>query len=87
MYKIAFSMKAAKTFLKLHLDVRDQLSAKLELLAKNPYSKNKNVSSLKGMKNAYRLRLNDWRIIYEISKETVTIVIIKIGQRKEVYRS
>ena len=38
--------------------------------------------SLKGL---MKLRVGDYRIIYSIEKETVTIYIIKIGHRKEVY--
>ncbi len=38
--------------------------------------------SLKGCR---RLRFGDWRIIYKIEKEFQTILIVKIGHRREVH--
>jgi mRNA interferase RelE/StbE len=38
--------------------------------------------SLKGLR---RLRVEDYRIIYQIEIETKTVLIVKIGHRKEVY--
>jgi mRNA-degrading endonuclease RelE of RelBE toxin-antitoxin system len=38
------------------------------------------------MQGCYRLRIGDWRIIYEIANQTLKIYVIMIGQRKDVYR-
>ncbi|MBF0208598.1 MAG: type II toxin-antitoxin system RelE/ParE family toxin [Oligoflexia bacterium] len=38
--------------------------------------------SLKGCR---RLRVGDWRVVYQIEPESNTILIVKIGHRKEVY--
>ncbi len=38
--------------------------------------------SLKGLR---RLRVEDYRIIYQIEINTKTVLIVKIGHRKEVY--
>ena len=32
------------------------------------------------------MRIGDWRVIYDIQKEKVLILVIKIGVRGEVYR-
>ena len=34
----------------------------------------------------YKLRIGDWRAIYEISKKAKTIYIHKIGHRKDIYK-
>jgi mRNA interferase RelE/StbE len=34
----------------------------------------------------YKLRIGDWRAIYEISKKTKTIYVHKIGHRKDIYK-
>ena len=39
--------------------------------------------SLKGL---MKRRVGDYRIIYSIEKKTITIFVIKIGHRKEVYK-
>lgn len=40
----------------------------------------------RNMKGLMKLRVGDYRIIYSISKEIVTVYVIKIGHRKDVYR-
>jgi len=38
------------------------------------------------LKGLFKLRIGDYRIIYSISKKIVTVHVIKIGHRKEVYK-
>ena len=86
MYKIEFSIEAAKRYLKMPIKIRQQVDIKLQVITKSPYAKNNNIKPLKGMNGCYRLRLGNWRIIYEVINEKLIIHIIKIGQRKEVYK-
>lgn len=39
----------------------------------------------KNLKGYFKLRVGDYRIIYSISKKSVTVHVIKIGHRKEFY--
>jgi mRNA interferase RelE/StbE len=41
---------------------------------------------LKGMKNAYRVRVGEYRIIYEIYGRQLVVLVIEIGHRREIYR-
>ncbi|MEK6543148.1 MAG: type II toxin-antitoxin system RelE/ParE family toxin [Elusimicrobiota bacterium] len=34
----------------------------------------------------YRIRQGDWRIVYGIDDESRTVMVVKIGHRREVYR-
>jgi len=43
------------------------------------------VKKLKGSED-YRLRVGNWRVIYAINQGTVTITVIKIGARGDVYK-
>lgn len=85
MYDIEFSIKAAKSYLKLQKKLRDRIDNKLKRVAQDPYAKHNNVKSLQGIKGCYRLRVGDWRVVYEVIKSQIKIYVIKIGQRKEVY--
>ncbi|MCK4870085.1 MAG: type II toxin-antitoxin system RelE/ParE family toxin [Gammaproteobacteria bacterium] len=86
MYKIELATKAAKTYQKLPEQLRVKINTKLMTLAKNPYAKNNNVKPLVGMPACYRLRIGDWRIIYEVMDDKLKIFVIKIAQRKEIYK-
>ncbi len=41
---------------------------------------------LTGSNNAYRIRIGNYRVIYNIADKIVTVTIIKIGHRKQIYR-
>ena len=58
---------------------------KIEHLAKDPYAPNPNVRELKDRPGS-RLRVGDWRIIYEIREDELIILVLKIAPRGEVYR-
>ncbi|MBI2731009.1 MAG: type II toxin-antitoxin system RelE/ParE family toxin [Sphingobacteriales bacterium] len=52
-------------------------------LTSNPFPPG--YKKLKGFKNLYRIRSGDYRIIYTIYHNILTIEILKIGNRKDVY--
>ncbi len=37
------------------------------------------------LKGLYKLRVGDWRVIYEIKHNELVVLIVKIGHRREVY--
>jgi len=41
---------------------------------------------LTGSECAYRIRLGDYRVIYEVYDEKVIVEVVKVGHRREVYR-
>lgn len=45
------------------------------------------IVKLKGSNNFYRLRAGDYRIIYTIEKDRLLILILKIGDRKDVFKT
>lgn len=40
---------------------------------------------MKGLDSLYRVRIQDYRVIYLIENEIIKVTIIKVGHRKEVY--
>lgn len=58
---------------------------KLEAIAANPYAEHPNAKKLQG-REGYRLRVGDWRVIYEIQNDQLVILVLRIAQRAEVYR-
>lgn len=53
-------------------------------LAVDPYAFGKPL--VKQWKNHHRLRVGDYRVIYRIQEEIVTVLVIEVDHRKEVYK-
>jgi mRNA interferase RelE/StbE len=84
-YKILFKKEAAKSLTKLPRNVAQTIREKLENIAANPYADHPNVKKLQG-REGYRLRVGDWRVIYEIQNAQLVILVLKVAPRGEVYR-
>ena len=41
---------------------------------------------LAGFKDTYRIRVGDYRVVYEIHDLVLRVLLLKIGHRREVYR-
>ena len=85
MYKITFKKEASKSLYKLPRNVAKTIREKLEAIAANPYAEHPNAKKLQG-RDVYRLRVGDWRVIYEIQNEQLVILILRVAPRGEVYR-
>lgn len=64
-------------------DVRRIVEA-VEQLAENPFPHG--CTKLSGSDHAYRIRIGDYRVVYEISKGILLVTIIRIAHRRDVYR-
>ena len=40
---------------------------------------------MKGAESLFRLRIQDYRVIYYLEKQKIHVTVIKIGHRKDVY--
>ena len=83
----AFTVRIERTprkFLKtLQISEKKRIDAALTLLADNPIPpKAKKLSGRDG----YRIRVGDYRIIYEIQKNVLVVLIIEIGHHRDIYR-
>ena len=83
-YTIKFSAHAARAFRKLPRAVQMRMHSAIEPLKENP--RTPGAEKLKGSDNAYRIRVGDYRILYEIVDEELVVYIIETGHRREVYR-
>jgi mRNA interferase RelE/StbE len=41
---------------------------------------------MEGEENLYRIRVGDYRIIYRIEEDVLLVLVVAIGDRKDVYR-
>jgi mRNA interferase RelE/StbE len=78
------SREAAKALDKMPRNVREMVMGKIEAVASNPYAAHNNVTRLQG-RPEFRLRVQDWRVIYRLLDDRVVMLVIKIGGRGQVY--
>ena len=83
-FRIEFTKSAAKALMAIPRKDQKRIARKIERLAQNPPAPAK--TKMKGNNPFHRVRVGDYRIIYEIQNEILLILILKIGHRKEVYR-
>jgi mRNA interferase RelE/StbE len=84
LYRIVTTRRAAKDLVALTKAVVRRIDAKILSLAHAP--RPAEAVKLKGADALYRVRVGDYRIIYEVHDDVVVIVIVRVGHRREVYR-
>ncbi len=62
-----------------------QIAAKIDTLANHP--RPPGAKLIDKDDNLWRIRSGDYRVIYSIQDKKVTVLVVRIGNRKEVYRS
>lgn len=83
-YKIEWKQSAKKELKKLDRQIIPRILQAVENLRDNPYSSGSR--KLIGSNFNYRLRVGDYRIVYSIQSSILTIEIIKVGHRRDIYR-
>jgi len=83
MYKVVLEKRAEKEFLSLDKEAQKIVAKKLLELQKGNFFNDK---ALKGKyKGKFRKRAGDYRIIYVKEESIITIVVVRIAHRREVY--
>jgi mRNA interferase RelE/StbE len=86
MYRLEFLPGAVKDLKKLDFVVQKMIKNKLEILAANPGQLKNDIKPLKGNHaGKYRLRVRDYRVIFQRHDDVLIILIVGIGHRKNIY--
>jgi len=83
-YRIEFAPKAQRDFNALDKPIRSRLARRINSLAENPFPQG--IKKLAGEEDLYRLRVGDYRIIYQVQGKRLVVLIVGIGHRGDVYR-
>ena len=81
LYEIVFSQKAKKQLFKLERSIQERIISALERIRIRPESY---ITKLVG-DPGYKLRVGDYRVIMDIDKGKLLVLVIKIGHRKNIY--
>ncbi|WP_439893262.1 type II toxin-antitoxin system RelE family toxin (plasmid) [Ralstonia sp. 25C] len=88
MHAIEFTKQAAQALKTMPRNVAATavtIGAKIDALAVDPYAPNPNAKKLAG-REGYRLRVADWRVLYQIEDGRVVIVVLAIKPRGGAYK-
>lgn len=85
MYRIVYTTRSAKELLKAPKKTAQLIRQKMALVAEDPYAPISNARKLQG-RSGYRLRVGDWRVIYEIDNEEIIILVLTVAPRSEIYK-
>ena len=85
MYIVEFTRSSAKELKAIDSKASAKIIKKIKVLAGFTANKALDIKKLKGLSNAYRLRIGSYRVIYEIKNTTLIITIVKIGSRGDIY--
>lgn len=81
-YAILFSDKSLKQLKKLGKDDQEKIIKVLERIRIRPEA---HITKLVG-DPGYRLRVGNYRVILDIDKGKLIILVLKIGHRKKIYK-
>ncbi len=84
LYKVEINKKVRKNDF-ASIDAKDvfRIVKRIQGLASDPYPPGS--VRLKG-REEWRIRQGNYRILYIVNEEIVTVIVVKVGHRKEVYK-
>jgi mRNA interferase RelE/StbE len=83
-YRLELSTRALRDLKKLPEQVRQRLQPHIDSLATDP--RPPGVVKLEGDENAYRIRVGDYRVLYEIHDAVLRVAVVKVGHRRDIHR-
>ena len=84
-YHVEIKPTAQKTLAKIPQSQRERISKRIDRLADNP--RPSGLKKLAGESILYRIRVGEYRIVYEIHDDVLVVLVVRIGTRADVYRN
>jgi mRNA interferase RelE/StbE len=84
MFRVLLERAAEKDLSRLSSEIHDRLIAAIQALANNP--RPRGCRKLAGSKKDWRIRVGDYRVVYEIAEEIRIVRVNRVRHRREVYR-
>ena len=83
-YRIQFTRRAERELEALPGNERVRLARRIDSLASNP--RPAGCKQLTGADDLYRIRSGRYRVVYSIEDRLITVTIIRVGHRRDIYR-
>ncbi len=87
MYRVEIHRKAQKEIKSLPEDIRDKVLNLIINLQYAPYPfKEHDLKKIKGLKDVYRVRIGDYRVIYLVNDDLKKVTVLEVKSREKAYR-
>jgi mRNA interferase RelE/StbE len=83
MYRVLLERTAEKDLSRLSSEIHDRVIAAIQALANNP--RPPGCRKLAGSKHDWRIRVGDYRVVYEIADAIRVVRVNRVRHRREVY--
>ena len=83
-YAVFLKPAALRELRKLPEDIRRRVAARINALVGDP--RPAGVERLQGEADLYRVRVGDYRIVYQAESKALVVLVVHIGYRRDVYR-
>lgn len=85
MYTITFTRDALNALRKMPRNTALLIRGKIGQVAEAPHAPNPDLTKLQG-RDGYRLRVGDWRVIYDLDNAVRVLAVEEIGPRGGIYK-
>ena len=83
-YAIEFAPSAKRELHKLPRDLQLKLNQRIDSLSIEPRPRGS--KKLKGATELWRIRVGDYRVVYEVRDKILVVLVVRVAHRREVYR-
>lgn len=83
-YRVEVVRKAQKQLARIQVQDRERIMEEIDALADDP--KPSGSTKPRGYVDSWRVRVGDYRIIYELDEAARKVVVTRVAHRREVYR-
>ena len=83
-YEVRIKPSASREIRKLPKQVQPGIIAALGALAVGP--RPHGVRKLTGADDLYRVRVGEYRVVYQVSDEELLVLVVKVAHRRDAYR-
>jgi mRNA interferase RelE/StbE len=84
MYTIEIAPAAERALKKLEANIQKRIIKALLKLEEE--SRPSGVKKLSGEDELYRIRVGDYRVVYQIQDDELVVLVVRVAHRREVYR-
>jgi mRNA interferase RelE/StbE len=84
-YTVEIVEQAKRELQQLPKRFRVQIRAKIQSLANDPFPPAAKALQGPALKGLYRIRSGDYRIIYQVRHNQLRVLVVRIGNRKDIY--